>query len=85
MGSADMNDERAVVAESTARNFDISVGDRICFTPPATCSGWAIRGKSRTSLLKEHAELRSGPADLVKEMVLEDGKESSSGTSSRGL
>lgn len=78
-GNADIGlDERAVVAESTARNFDISVGDRILLHSARNLQqmgdSWKITDQPLVG--KEHAEfLERARADLVKEMVLEDGKE----------
>ena len=78
-GSADVGfDERAVVAESTAKNFDISVGDRILLHSARNlqqmADSWKITDQELVA--KEHADLfDKARRDLVQEMVSKEGNE----------
>ena len=78
-GTADVGlDERAVVAESTAKNFDISVGDRILLHSARNlqqmANSWKIT--DRQLVAKEHASLfDQARRDLAQEMVSKEDKE----------
>ena len=78
-GTADIGlDERAVVAESTARNFDISVGDTILLHSARNlqqmANSWKITDQRLVA--EENASLfEQARRDLGQKVALEDGKE----------
>ena len=78
-GTADVGlDERAVVAESTAKNFDISVGDKILLHSARNlqqmANSWKIT--DRQLVAEEHASLfDQARRDLAQEMVSKEDKE----------